>query len=102
MLSSVTKESLRSGGCYFFLGYFDKDNKFPSISTYVFIGTNLLSEETEVGRANLYFQNPVSFLEDGPFHFGSKIANDEMLVVREDALHTIYDLDELISRLKTG
>ncbi len=52
------------GNAYFMLSYLDKDFRYPSITTLVFLGENIEGDEA----ADLwFFQDAESYLNSGPY-----------------------------------
>ncbi len=99
----IDPKDLISGKVYFQFGFFHPKIPIPMIHTYVFIGKNVFRNREDTSD-EWVFQDPESYLEYGCFldlseNQKRKFAS-EIICFNEDTLRSIYDLDELINKLK--
>lgn len=59
-------EALIIGNAYFMISFFDNEGRIPEITTYIYVGKNLLNQTDE--KDTWYFQHPSSYLSKGPFN----------------------------------
>lgn len=95
----MKSDQLVVGQCYFLLGYYDEDLRFPSISSYVFVGKNIFPDDKSGQGDRWYFQEPTSYLTHGAFRPQGPAPADDILAVDYDALDGIRDWAGLIDEL---
>jgi hypothetical protein len=95
----ASEERFQKGQCYFLLGYYDRQFRFPYIQTFVYIGKNLES----AGRTQLedrwYFQSPQFFLERGATPLQDFSEDSGIMTATQEALDGFVDSQGLISEL---
>lgn len=90
---------LQVGKPYFLFAFLDSDLKFPSIDTFVYIGMNILGENSSKDDARWYFQAAESYIDSGPFNPKTQKITNQLITVAEDLLKELLTYNELIERL---
>lgn len=94
----LKKTDLAEGACYFLLGFFDDAMRVPEITTYIYVGSNLLESDAELGDA-WYFQDPESYMRKGVFTDIPDVNDYEILETKTEQLEWFYDLPGLVERI---
>lgn len=90
------ENDLAIGEAYFMVSYFDDKYLVPKIETYIYVGKNILDSKDQ--KDIWYFQNPTSYLTQGPFNTLPP-ADYDVYQIDQPALEYIYSLNELATRL---
>ncbi len=93
----IDKNILVRGKYYFLIYYHDSKNEIPIIKTYIYIGQNLISEESFMEN-EWFFKDVKSYLEHGD-SLDLPGVKHEIFVATEDVLSRMYDIDGLIEKL---
>lgn len=100
----INPKDLISGKVYFLLGFYHPKLSIPMIHTYIFIGKNVFRDREDTSKDEWIFQDPESYIEYGCFldlsENQKKKIEPEIICFNEDTIQSIYDLNELISKLK--
>jgi len=97
MLQATTH--LNVGECYFDLGFYDTRNDIPGITTWIYVGKNLLAGDGPPDD-RWYFQEPESLMKKGIFPKES-MAHDEVFAAQEVVVLSMFDFNGLIEALQT-
>lgn len=98
------------GKTYFTFGFLDKEfdkYEYPVISSWVYLGKNLLEMEI---HDLWFFQDVESYLELGPYtagdettcsnaHKGSETITRQIMTFQEDALSELYTMESLMHEI---
>ncbi len=95
----ASEERFKEGRCYFLLGYYDREFRFPYIQTFVYIGKNLESAGRTQAEDRWYFQNPQLFMERGAASLQDFSEDSGIMTATHEALEGFVDWQELIREL---
>ena len=96
---------LEKGKAYFEIVFCLPEDVVPEIESYIFIGKNIFNDDKDGDE--YYFQTPRSYYKHGNFAEekdkmdAAKRAKAEIVLMREDAIDSLYTMDSLIAELKT-
>jgi hypothetical protein len=87
------------GRRYFMVSYYDDNNLYPEIETYIFSEKNLLLGDNEREKESWCFQTPDAYLKYGFFSSENKITEGLMLFEAELLEVLLHDFDDPIETL---
>ncbi len=96
----MISERFNSNQCYFLLGYYDRDFRFPYIQTFVYLGKNLEAVGQEGVEDRWYFQDPLSFLKRGGAPLSDYSEDSGIMTATREALDGFVDRQELTRELQ--
>lgn len=88
------------GICYFEMFYCVPQLYIPEIKTYIFVGKNLYPDDEQSRASSWYFQDPKSYLLNGPFTAMEDSSRGDIVQVNRERLSIMYSLDGVISELQ--
>lgn len=95
----ANEERFRIGRCYFLLGYYDREFRFPYIQSFVYVGKNLESVGCNPKEDRWYFQDPQLFIERGATSLQDFSEDSGIMTATQDALDGFVDAHELAREL---
>lgn len=91
------EDPFERGCCYFLLGYYDREFRFPLIQTYVYVGKNLDGDSD--ASDHWYFQDPEAFLRAQRDKNGVSVDDSGIITATKESLEGFFDLTGLLAEL---
>ncbi len=88
---------LKIGQCYFFVGFYDRQLRYPHIRTMFHLGRNIFDEKSTSDK--WYFQEAETYLSKRIPRTESEAEDLGVLAIGIDGLPLIETLDSLIEKL---
>ncbi len=93
----VSPDNLKNDHCYFIVGFYDREFRYPHIRTTFYIGKNIFKKKA--GKDKWYFQDGELYLKRGVPKKESEAEDLGVLALDESALPLVETIDSLIEML---